>query len=70
MQVGRLVVDQHRRLEAGDLADRLDELGVIGQERLRVGERGEPVLVDARLRLLGPGLGHCRQHDEGRTERA
>ena len=35
-QVGALVVDEHGRLEAGDLADRLDELGVVGQERLRV----------------------------------
>ena len=33
-----LVVDQQRRLEARRLADRLDELGVIGQQRPRVGD--------------------------------
>ena len=68
VQVGALVVDEQRRLEPGDLADRLDELGVVGQERLRVDEGREPVLVDPRLRLLRPSSGQTASASKAATD--
>ena len=56
------VVDQQRRLEPSPLADRLDELGMVGQERLRVGQGREPVLVDPRPWLPRPGRGQDGQN--------
>ena len=69
LQVGARVIDQGRRLEPRDLADRLDELRVIRQDRpgLRVGDRLEPVLVDpGRCRRPFPAAGRHRQDRPGR----
>ena len=50
-----VVVDQQRRLEPPHLAHRLDELGIVGQQRRRIDKPSQLVFVDAVCGLCGAG---------------
>jgi hypothetical protein len=68
-EIGPLLINERRRLKSPQLPHRLDELGIIGQQRLRVSQRNQPVVIRPRGGLFAYGR-WCPTERENNGQRA